>query len=497
MASDSVQVTVVYALPDRAWQARVRVPAGATLRQAVDASGFARAFPDVDAQRLDLGVYGERRSPAEFLAEGDRVELYRPLRFDPMESRRRRAAHRARKAQSEHGTLSNPQSPISKETFPMSDPVLFHTLQAENGSRIGVATLNRPESLNALSLPMCELLLAQLQQWQADASIVLVVLQGAGGKAFCAGGDLHSIYQHMREHQGDLRGNPQTRQFFQVEYTLDYLIHTYAKPVLVWGSGIVMGGGVGLMAGASHRVISETTRFAMPEVAIGLFPDVGGSWVLGHLPKPMGRFLAMTGAHVNASDTLFLGLADYWLRSTDWEALLADLQAQPWTQDAHDNGARLSRVIEAHQPVDAMEDGPLRQHADLIRSIAASRDFAEICARIAALQSHPDPWLQRAAKSLAGGAPGSVRLSFELQERARTLSLADVFRLEYIVVLHCAAHGDFQEGIRALLIDKDKTPRWNPTTLEAADRPWVEKFFQPPWPSGQTHPLAELGRDTA
>jgi len=379
----------------------------------------------------------------------------------------------------------------------MSDPVLFHTLQAENGARIGVVTLNRPESLNALSLPICELLLAQLQQWQADVSIALVVLQGAGGKAFCAGGDLHGLYQHMRENQGGAWDNAHARTFFQVEYTLDYLIHTYAKPVLVWGSGIVMGGGVGLMAGASHRVISDTTRFAMPEVAIGLFPDVGGTWILGHLPKPIARFLAMTGAHVNASDTLFLGLADYWLRSRDWEALLADLQAQPWTQDAHDNAARLSRVIEARQPAEAMEDGPLRQHAEWIRRIAAGSDFAEICARIAALQSHPDPWLQRAAKGLAGGAPGSVRLSFELQERARTLSLADVFRLEYIAVLHSGAHGDFQEGIRALLIDKDKTPRWNPPTLEAADRQWAEKFFQPPWPSGQTHPLAALGKDAA
>jgi len=376
----------------------------------------------------------------------------------------------------------------------MTDPILFHTLDTANGQRIGVATLNRPEGLNALTLPMCERLLAQLQQWQTDASIALVALQGAGSKAFCAGGDLHSVYQHMRENQGGAWDNTHARTFFQVEYTLDYLIHTYTKPILVWGSGIVMGGGVGLMAGASHRLISETTRFAMPEVAIGLFPDVGGSWVLGHLPKPMARFLAMTGAHVNASDTLFLGLADYWIPSTDWDALVTDMQAQSWTQDAQENAARLSRVIEAHQPTHALDDGPVRQHADLIRQIAATSDFDAICTRIAALQSHQDPWLQRAAKGLLGGAPSSVRLAHELQERTRTLSLADVFRLEYIVVLHCGVHGDFQEGIRALLIDKDKTPRWNPTTLQAADQAWVDAFFQAPWPSCEPHPLAALGR---
>jgi len=376
----------------------------------------------------------------------------------------------------------------------MSDPILFHTLNTASAQRIGVATLNRPEILNALSLPMCELLLAQLRQWQTDTSIALVVLQAAGDKAFCAGGDLHGIYQYMRENQGGAWDNLQARTFFQTEYTLDYLIHTYAKPVLVWGNGIVMGGGVGLMAGASHRVISETTRFAMPEVAIGLFPDVGGTWVLGHLPKPIGRFLAMTGAHVNASDTLSLGLADYWVRSTDWDALLADIQAQPWTQDARDNAARLSGVIQVRQPTQAMDTGPVCQHADLIRQIAATSDFDALCTRIAALQSHQDPWLQRAAKGLLGGSPGSVRLGFALQERARPLSLADVFRLEYIVALHCAVHGDFQEGIRALLIDKDKTPRWNPATLQDADHRWVEKFFQPPWPEGTPHPLADLGR---
>jgi len=377
----------------------------------------------------------------------------------------------------------------------MTAPILFHTLDTASGQRIGVATLNRPEGLNAITLPMCELLLAQLRTWQTDATIAFVMLQGAGGKAFCAGGDLHSVYHHMREHPGGgAWDNVHARTFFQVEYTLDYLIHTYAKPVLVWGSGIVMGGGVGLMAGASHRVVSETTRFAMPEVAIGLFPDVGGSWVLGHLPKPIARFLAMTGAHLNASDTLFLGLADYWMPSADWDALVADVQAQSWTQDARENSVRLSRVIEARQPAQAMEDGPLRQHADLIRQIAATSDFNAICTRIAALQSHEDPWLQRAANGLVSGAPGSVRLGHELQERARTLSLADVFRLEYTVVLHCGVHGDFQEGIRALLIDKDKTPRWNPATLEAADQRWVEAFFQAPWPSDQPHPLADLGR---
>jgi len=376
----------------------------------------------------------------------------------------------------------------------MSDPVLFHTLPTTNGQHIGVATLNRPDTLNGLSLDMCEALLKQLETWQVQDDIALVLLQGAGERAFSAGGDLHGLHKHMQENTGSAWDNHYARTFFKVEYTLDYLIHTYKKPILAWCSGIVMGGGVGLMAGASHRVITETTRFAMPEVAIGLFPDVGGTWLMGRLPRPVARFLAMTGAHLNASDTLVLGLADYLVQSSSKDALLVDLQAQAWAGDANADAARLSGLIEAHRPAQPLADGPLHIHAQRIHYIGATSDFTVLCERIAALASDEDAWLQRAAKGMLAGAPGSVRLSHELQERARTLSLADVFRMEYIVSLQCGVHGDFQEGIRALLIDKDKTPKWNPASLAQADKLWVERFFVAPWPADQAHPLADLGQ---
>src|SRR5690606_4707416 len=142
--------------------------------------------------------------------------------------------------------------------------------------------------------------------------IALVVLRGAGDKAFCAGGDLHAMYQGMLENRsGDAWQDPHAREFFEVEYRLDYQIHTYRKPILCWGSGIVMGGGVGLMMGASHRVVTDTTRWAMPEINIGLFPDVGGTWMLARLPGGIGRFIALTAAQLGASDCLALGLADY------------------------------------------------------------------------------------------------------------------------------------------------------------------------------------------
>ncbi|MFC3339001.1 enoyl-CoA hydratase/isomerase family protein [Paracandidimonas soli] len=371
-------------------------------------------------------------------------------------------------------------------------PVAFELLPAAGGSKIAVATLNRPQALNSLTLEMCQLLREQLLRWRSDDGIALLVLRGAGEKAFCAGGDLQGLYRSMQAHAGEgAWGNPYLRDFFATEYRLDYLLHTYGKPVLAWGSGVVMGGGVGLFIGASHRVLTETSRFAMPEVAIGLFPDVGGSWMLGRLPKHVGRFLGMTGASIEAADTLHLGLADYLVHGQKEAVILADMQACDWTGDATSNHELLSRLLRAHEAQPEVQ-GPLQAHADLIRRTAGTGSFLEICENIAALRKHENPWLQKAALGLVHGSPGTARLAYTLQERARLLSLADVFRMEYVAALQCGVHGDFQEGIRALLVDKDKSPRWNPATLEQADEAWVEKFFVQPWPKNMAHPLADL-----
>lgn len=385
----------------------------------------------------------------------------------------------------------------------MNDPVLFDELDCDNGLRLGVATLNQPQTLNGLSLAMSELLSEKLAAWAADPAIAVVVLTGAGGKAFCAGGDLHSLHRSMRENTArEPLANDYARAFFECEYRLDYAIHSYPKPILCWGHGIVMGGGIGLMAGASHRVVTETSRLAMPEITIGLFPDVGGSWLLNRLPGRSGLFLALTGAPLNAGDALFAGLADYRVESENWDALLADLRSQPWTSGDEDSGAArgmndglLERALRAHGPqADVEESGPLRQHLMLINTLCTGNDLEEICAEIATLRDHEDPWLAKAAATLAAGAPSSARLAFELQQRARLMSLADVFRLEYWVALMCASKGDFAEGIRALLIDKDRNPAWNPATLAEADAQWSQPFLTPPW-DAEEHPMADLERD--
>lgn len=384
------------------------------------------------------------------------------------------------------------------ETAPEA-PVLFEERAARNGTRVGIATLDAPRTLNGLSLDMARRLDAQLQRWLRDEGVVAIVLQGAGEKAFCAGGDLHGLYRGMqaraREEQPvaapvDPRGDRHAEAFFETEYRLDYRIHTCPKPILCWGHGIVMGGGIGLMAGASHRVVGERSKLAFPEITIGLYPDVGGSWLLGRVSDRGGLFLALTGAPLAAGDAIHAGLADHFIAEARREAVFDALLEVDWSADAALDRERLSALLRSfEQPAQA---GPLQRHAALIAAVCAHDELDAIASAIAAIDLD-DPWLLDARNTLAAGSPGSARLGFELQRRAAALSLADTFRLEYIVSLHCAAHGDFAEGIRALLIDKDRRPRWNPPTLAQATPAWAETFFHAPWPA-DAHPLADLGR---
>lgn len=372
-------------------------------------------------------------------------------------------------------------------------PVLFETRDGRDGHRTGIATLNAPKSLNGLSLEMTRLLHAQLQAWADDASVACVVMRGAGDKAFCAGGDLHGLYRSMREYRdsgaSDITANRYAAQFFEEEYRLDYAIHTYPKPILCWGHGIVMGGGIGLMAGASHRVVTERSKLAMPEITVGLFPDVGGSWLMRRVPRGAGLFLALTGAPLDASDAIYAGLADVKLEHAQYEAVVDALVAHAWRGDAVVDREKLGEFLQGlAQP---LSPGPLQMHAELIEHLVSAGTLEQVVAAIDAL-SGEDPWLQNARATLAAGSPGSARLAWSLQRDEGTRSLADTFRTEYGVALHAAAHGDFAEGIRALLIDKDRQPHWQPATLAQADAAWAAPFFQSPW-TAAAHPLADLG----
>lgn len=374
----------------------------------------------------------------------------------------------------------------------VNEVVLYQELAAQNGKKIGVATLNSEKSLNALSLPMVESLLPQLLAWQADSSISMVLLQGAGDKAFCAGGDIRDLYKAMLDKPGEYA--PYVEEFFTKEYTLDYLIHTFGKPVLVWGNGIVMGGGLGLMAGASHRVVTTTSRIAMPEMAIGLYPDVGASWFLNRMPAGCGLFLGLTGASINAADAKFIGLADNFLLHERKAALLEKLLAVKWGDTVVLNHQKLSDALrsEEEQCRTQMPLSNIRPHQSEIEQLANHGNLQSVIAAINTMAGD-DKWLQKAKESLAYGSPITAHIVFELLKLGQSKILADSFRLELGLSVQCGKLGEFTEGVRALLMDKDLQPKWQYKTVSDVPQRVIDDLFRSPW-SANEHPLRELGQ---
>jgi enoyl-CoA hydratase/carnithine racemase len=313
---------------------------------------------------------------------------------------------------------------------------------------VATVTLNRPAQLNALTLGMMEALARWLDAWERDARIRMVVLRGAGGKAFSAGGDLRAMY--------DNRGTPANERFMATEYALDYRIHRYPKPVVAFIDGIVMGGGMGLAQGARLRVVGDRTRMAMPETAIGFFPDVGGSYFLSRAPGHVGTYLGLVGATLGASDAIYCGLADQYVGS-----------AQPGPGEVE----RMRIAIDRHFSLGTVEA--------IVESLRAERA--------------PDTreWAERTVAALARSSPTLLKVALEQVRRGAALGLADCFRMELNLIHGCFEQGDYVEGVRALIVDKCRAPRWNPRTLAEVDRAAVERFFAPRW-SDAHHPLANL-----
>ena len=373
-------------------------------------------------------------------------------------------------------------------------PVLFTELRTRGGARIGIATLNAEKSLNSLTLEMIDLLMPQVQAWAVDAGIAFILLEGAGERAFCAGADLTRLHAACLEHHAsdqrhDLRANRYALDFFSREYRLDYFLHRYPKPVMTWGNGVVMGGGMGLMVGASHRVVTDRLRLAMPEINIGLYPDVGGSWFLPRAPGKTGIFLALTAAQLAAPDAIFAGLADVQIaqaRKAEVMQLLAD---HLWHAEAKRNHRDLTRLLQGVAITNAAP-GPLRTHFDAINAACSGETAEEVVAGINALAVHGE-WFERAAAALNAGSPTTAALSIALQRRLRHCSLAEVFRAELVASLQCCARPDLAEGIRALLIDKDRQPKWQPAAVQEVTAEEIEAFFASPWARGEG-PLADL-----
>ncbi|WP_287831885.1 enoyl-CoA hydratase/isomerase family protein [Idiomarina sp.] len=371
----------------------------------------------------------------------------------------------------------------------MQTPVILETINAGD-KVIGVATLNSEKSLNALSLAMAETLLPQLQAWADDPQVACVWLQGAGEKAFCAGGDIVAMYKAMQAQPGQLV--EEVENFFTTEYQLDYAIQTYPKPIICWGDGIVMGGGMGLMNGASHRIVTERSLLAMPEVTIGLYPDVGATYFLNRMPEGCGAFLGMTGATMNASDALFLNLADQFVGHEHKAQVIEALQAIEWGDTGALNHQKVTDTLErlAEQDDTALPTPQVEPHLETIQQCMSASSVTEATQRVLAEQQD-DKWFQKAQKNLSHGCPITPHLVWQQTHHGADLSLADCFRFELTLSCNCAVRGDFAEGIRALLIDKDKQPQWQFASVGDVTEEAIDGFFDPPW-GERTHPLAAL-----
>lgn len=336
-------------------------------------------------------------------------------------------------------------------------------------NRVGHLVLNRPAGLNALTLPMVQIIHQHLQAWAGDEEIVAVVLRATGEKAFCAGGDIRMLYDSFHNGDGELW------TFFEQEYQLDLYIHSYPKPLVALMHGYVLGGGMGLVQGAALRVVSESARLGMPEVGIGYFPDVGASHFLPRLPGSLGIYMGVTGKHVDAANALYAGLADHCLPRERFDEFLQRLAEQTWDAPASDCLARLI----AGMALETLPDASFKALAPAIEEHFAHDSIPAIRASLAGeLRPEYQDWACETLQLIDSRSPLAVSVTLELLRRGRERSLAECFAMELHLDRLWFERGDILEGIRALIVDKDNNPRWNPPSLDQVSPRQIEDFFR-------------------
>jgi enoyl-CoA hydratase len=328
----------------------------------------------------------------------------------------------------------------------------------ERRGRAGVIVLNRPKALNALNLNMVRLIAAALDEWQTDGAVDRVVMASAGERAFCAGGDIRRLYELGRANDHGAQ-----RTFWREEYQLNRRIETYPKPIVALVDGIVMGGGVGLAMHAKHTVASERFVFAMPEVGIGFFPDVGAAWILPRLPSHVGAYFALTGLRADAGDALALGLADTFVPSASFPALTQVLESEEPVQSV------LARFA-AKPPHSALSD-----EAKGVAACFSQPDRIAILQSLREAETQGHAFAVPARKAMQEKSPTSQEIALRQMKLGAAIDLSEALRMDYRIVSRICLGHDFYEGVRAVIVDKDNRPRWNPPPSTAE----VDAYFAP------------------
>ena len=326
--------------------------------------------------------------------------------------------------------------------------------------KAGRIRLNRPKAIHALTTAMCEGILDALEAWCGDLAIEAVIFDHAEGRGFCAGGDIRMLAD------SGAKDGAEARAFFHTEYRMNHRLFTYAKPTIAFMDGITMGGGVGIAMPCKYRVATENTRFAMPETGIGLFPDVGGGWFLSRLPGRTGQFLALTGARIDGAECLSLGLATHYLPSDALDEAKAQIGADP-------------QGIEGILGQFSVTPPPARidENRALIERLFASDVLEDV---YAALEADCSDWAAKELATLKTKSPQTMKVSLRLlREGAGMHDFADEMKQEYAVGCHVVQRHDFLEGVRAVIVDKDNAPRWDPATPEGVSDHVIDQIFAP------------------
>lgn len=358
------------------------------------------------------------------------------------------------------------------------EPVLFHVQQG-----VGWITLNRPKVLNSLNTEMVESISEQMEAWKEDKQVALVCIVGAGEKGLCAGGDIRELYDHRSEGI-----EKHAERFFATEYWMDYDFWTFPKPVLAYMDGVVMGGGVGITMGASHRIVTEKTKWAMPEMNIGFFPDVGSSYFFNQLPGSLGKYLALTSSVIKAGDLMELGYADYYIHQDDWPQIVQNINEKQWTTENVQEG--LNALLSAYARSD-YGASLLKEKKQQIDTHFSFSTVEEIVNSLEKASVDKEDWENKTKELLETKSPTSLKVTLKQQLKGAELTYSECLKMELDMAMNFMQYDDFYEGVRAVLVDKDQSPSWNPSALVKVSEESVNSFFQYQWSKDQ-HPLQNM-----